>query len=290
MTSNDQIAATPPTVLTPVRPGAASVAALNWAVQALALTVWISAAIFGVYILALYVGAIGAGTLQQWNKNLPKLYEPQAASATIGIGMHFLAGAVLLALGPIQFIGSIRSRMPAVHRWIGRIYTAGAAAAGVGGLLFIALKGTVGGTPMNVGFALYGVLTVLAAMKTALHAWRRELDRHRAWAIRLFALAIGSWLYRMDYGFWALAANGAGHTKAFDGPFDVVMSFFFFIPNLVVAEAIIRARHAHASVAMRSIAATLLTAATGFVVLGTYYFTRYHWGPGILARLIGGTI
>jgi hypothetical protein len=57
-----------------------------------------------------------------------------------------------------------------------------------------------------------------------------------------------------------------------------------------VAEAIIRARHIHASAAVRSIAAALLTVATGFVVLGTYYFTRYHWGPGILARLIGGTI
>jgi len=282
MTSNESIGAALPVSRTDLHPRSVSVVALELAVQTLAIAVWISAAIFGVYIVAHY-----AGSLEQWNKGLPGLHDPQTPHATIAIGAHFLAGAVLLALGPIQFVGAIRNRVPAVHRWIGRIYTAGAAVAGIGGLVFIAAKGTVGGAPMTAGFTLYGVLTVLAAVKTALHAWRRELEPHRAWAIRLFALAIGSWLYRMDYGFWGLVAHGVGHTKTFDGPFDIVMSFFFFVPNLLVAEAIIRARRVHASAAMRSLAVLVLTVASAFVLLATYYFTRYHWGPGIVARLTG---
>src|SRR5215207_8206757 len=108
MTSNERIGTT--AVFPPLRSATTSVAALNWAVQALALTVWISAAIFGLYIIARYAGAIGAGTLEQWNKDLPGLYAPQTPSATIGIGVHFLAGALVLALGPIQFIQAIRSR------------------------------------------------------------------------------------------------------------------------------------------------------------------------------------
>lgn len=97
---------------------------------------------------------------------------------------------------------------------------------------------------------------------------------------------IGSWLYRMDYGFWRLLAHGAGHTPAFDGAFDVVMSFFFYIPNLVVAEAFIRARRLRARPSARIGAALLLSGATAFVAIGTYYFTAYHWGPGILKRFL----
>jgi len=29
----------------------------------------------------------------------------------------------------------------------------------------------------------------------------------------------------------------------------------------------------------------MLTAATGFLLLGTCYFTRLYWGPAILGRL-----
>ncbi len=95
---------------------------------------------------------------------------------------------------------------------------------------------------MNIGFSIYGALTAIAAVATFWHARSKRFEQHRAWAIRLFALVIGSWLYRMDYGFWHLLGHNMGHTPTFDGGFDVVMAFFFYIPNLIVAEAFIRAR------------------------------------------------
>ena len=58
--------------------------------------------------------------------------------------------------------------------------------------------------------------------------------------LRLYALAIGSWLYRMDYGFWVQITDGMGHTDTFRGPFDYVMDFAFYLPNLVVAELYLR--------------------------------------------------
>ena len=143
---------------------------------------------------------------------------------------------------------------------------------------------------MNVGFGLYGALTVVAAFQAIRHARARRFDQHSAWAIRLFALAIGSWLYRMDYGFWRIVANGLGHTRSFDGPFDIVMVFFFYIPNLLVAEVFIRTRKMHVRPAMRPIAVVLVSAITIFVTVGTYYFVAYHWGPRILARVIGRSI
>jgi hypothetical protein len=262
-----------------------SVHALHWAARALTATCWISAALFGLYILAFYAAALVDGNIAKWNETLPRLYESHTPAATAGIGVHFAAGGIILALGCIQFVEWIRSRYPAAHRWIGRVYVTAAFLAGIGGLTFIAAKGTIGGMTMDVGFGIYGVLTAAAAVETYRHARARRLDVHRAWAMRLFALAIGSWLYRMEYGFWFLLADGAGHAKDFSGPFDKLMAFFFYVPNLLVVEALIRAPRASMSAAARWAASAAFTCATLFLVLGTYYFTKFYWGPAILARI-----
>jgi hypothetical protein len=262
-----------------------SARALQWSSRVLTGTVWISAALFGLYILSFYAAALIDGNLANWNRALPRLYESHTPTATAGIGLHFAAGGIILALGCIQFVGQIRSRYPAVHRWIGRVYVTAAFLAGVGGLTFIAAKGTIGGTTMDVGFGIYGVLTAAAAIETYRHARARRLDIHRQWAMRLFALAIGSWLYRMEYGFWFLLADGAGHVKDFSGPFDKLMAFFFYVPNLLAVEALIRAPRTSLSATARWTATVAFSGATLFLMLGTYVFTKYYWGPAILARI-----
>src|SRR5262245_40239681 len=134
-----------------------SAAALRWSAIALVAVVWLSAGIFGIYIIAFYGGAIPAATLQDWNATLPGLCDARTPEASVGIGAHFFAGAVLLVLGPVQLVKQIRNRWLQVHKWMGRVYAFAAFAAGVGGLVFIALKGTVGGWVMTLAFAMYGV-------------------------------------------------------------------------------------------------------------------------------------
>lgn len=260
---------------------------LHWSGVVLVATVWTSAALFGLYILAFYASALYNGEMGRWNKVLPRLYEPDSAAATTGIGLHFAMGGVILVLGSIQLIDAVRTRFPAAHRWIGRVYVLSSLLAALGGLTFIVIKGTIGGPVMNVGFALYGVLMFISAMQTYRHAVAGNVTKHRAWALRLYALAIGSWLYRMDYGFWILLTDGLGHGRQFSGPFDKVMAFFFYLPNLLVAEAFIRARSYTASPVLRLSASLVLLLATGFLLLGTYYFTLYYWGPAILNWLSG---
>jgi hypothetical protein len=268
----------------PARGAAITQTAFRWSAVALVSTVWISATLFGLYIVAFYVGALVDGQVAKWNQNLPGLYEPHSPTATSALGLHFLAGGVILILGCIQLIGRIRARWPALHRWLGRIYTSAALLAGLGGVTFILLVGTIGGRVMDVGFGLYGALMVLAAVQTYRYARARSFFLHRAWALRLFALAIGSWLYRMDYGFWLLLGNGRGHTHDFHGPFDHLMAFFFYLPNLLIVEVFIRTQFA-VSPKIRLAAAGLFAGATGFLLLGTYYFTKLYWGPAILLRL-----
>ena len=255
---------------------------LRWSGFGLVAASWISAGAFGLYILAFYLGDLTVGRMAQWNEILDGLYEKGNLPALSSMSAHLAAGAVVLLLGPVQFIAAIRSRWPLVHRWIGRVYVATCGLAGLGGLVFIATKGTIGGVVMNAGFGLYGALMVLASVEAWRHAAARRFDRHREWAVRLFALAIGSWLYRMDYGFWLLAMHRIGHRGDFHGPFDYIMAFFFYLPNLAVAELYLRAGKLHTHPAARTAIALVMNLATLVVAVGTYYFLRFYWGPGIL--------
>lgn len=260
---------------------------LHWLGNILVAVVWISSGLFGLYILAFYAAALYQGNMQRWNEILPELYSPSSGTATAGIGLHFAAGGIILILGSIQLIDALRNRYPAFHRWVGRVYILASVFAGLGGLSFILLTGTIGGTVMDIGFGLYGVLMLVCAVETYRHAAARRIDAHRAWALRLYALAIGSWLYRMDYGFWIMLTDGWGHGDGFSGPFDKVMAFFFYLPNLLVAEVFIQKMKYKESLVFNLLGALLLLVVNGFLLLGTYYFTKIYWGPAIVNWITG---
>jgi uncharacterized membrane protein len=276
------ISTTTPSV---VKPKTFSAGALHYTSLLLVITVWVSAGLFGLYILAFYAAALFSGNMEKWNGVLPGLYSPGSRSSTGGIGLHFAAGGVILLLGSIQLMEAIRTRYSAFHRWVGRVYVVCSLLAAIGGLIFIAIKGTIGGVVMDIGFALYGVLMFFCAVETIRYARTGRFEKHRAWALRLYALAIGSWLYRMDYGFWIMLTDGLGHANNFSGPFDIVMAFFFYIPNLLVAELFIRSKEHQLSPVMNWAASVIILLMTAFLLLGTYFFTKFYWGPAIVEWL-----
>ncbi|WP_111670173.1 DUF2306 domain-containing protein [Algoriphagus litoralis] len=257
-------------------------AVLRWSSIGLVTTVWISAALFGLYILAFYAAAGYEGDMTRWNNTLPNLYQENSPAATTGIGIHFAAGGILLVLGSIQLIDKVRVTFPFLHRLLGKIYIGSSLLAALGGLVFIFVRGTVGGLTMDIGFALYGFLMGLAAVFTYLHASKGRFAKHRHWALRLYALAIGSWIYRMDYGFWTILTGGLGRGANFSGPFDQVMDFFFYVPNLIIVELYIRSKNYKAGLLVKLATALAFLGAIGFILLGTYYITIRSWGPAIL--------
>lgn len=251
----------------------------------LAAVSWLSGIIFAGYIIAFFGGSLVGGEAYRWNEALPDLYDPSSRLSTSAIGAHFLAGSILVLLGPVQLIGRLRRRIPWLHRWLGRIYVASAAAAGVGGLAFIVGQGTVGGTLMDIGFGLYGVLMVLSAAMSYLYARSRQYELHRAWAIRLFALTIGSWLYRIEYGAWFLLSRFFGSLTEWNDWFDAVMVFFFYVPNMIVAEFVIRAGQQNRTASADLLACALFVAASAFIAFITLMFTAHTWGPKIVSGL-----
>jgi uncharacterized membrane protein len=270
-----------PTIQKSVKPDF-STKALHLTGVLLVVLVWISAGLFGLYMLAFYAADWYGNKLENWNKILPGLYKKEQPAATIGIGLHFATGGVILVLGSIQLIKAIRVRYPSFHRWVGRVYVAASVVAAVGGLLFILLRGTIGGTVMDIGFGLYGVLMLLAAVQTIRYAKAGRLDLHRAWALRLYALAIGSWLFRMEHGFWYALSGHYGHTPQFTGGFDKFMSFFFYLPNLLVAEIFIRKARRKTSKTFNLLGTFAMLLLLAFLGVGTYIFTKMLWGPAIM--------
>lgn len=260
---------------------------LKWANGLLITVVWISSLLFGLYILAFYVGAIGDGDLSVWNDAaLPDLYEEGEPAATAGIAVHFAMGAVILILGSIQFLNRFRVNYPKAHRLLGKIYIGASFLTALGGLTFIIVSGTIGGAVMNVGFALYGILMLVCTVETYRHARAQRFVTHNEWAMRLYALAIGSWLYRMGYGFWFLAMGNVGLGENFTGPFDYFMDFAFYIPSLIIVEMIIRSRKNESTTGMKVFTAVALGVAILLVSLGTYAFSDLLWFP-VIGEAIG---
>lgn len=249
----------------------------------LAFITWLSCGLFGVYILVFYANAILSDAASRWNNVLPNLYSDANTTSNLGIALHFMAGGIILAMGFLQLLPSIRHHALWLHRLLGRIYVSAAILTGLGGLTFIAVTGTIGGLVMDIGFGLYGVLMIFCALQAYRYARLSQIVNHRAWAIRLFALALGSWLYRMEYGFWFLLTDKLGHNQTFNGPFDEVMAFFFYLPNLVVAEAYLQGLRTQESQISRLIAGSVMNLASGLLALATYFFAMRYWLPAILA-------
>ena len=138
-------------------------------------TVWISSLVFALYIVAQYLTAL-PHQLERWGH----LHARQPA-ATIGIGIHFAAGALILILGSIQLIQPLRRRWPKFHRWTGRLYVTACLVTSSGGLTYILVHGTIGGPVMSFAFAVAGAAMLLAAIEPYRHARAARFGLHQLW-------------------------------------------------------------------------------------------------------------
>ncbi len=166
----------------------------------------------------------------------PHYLQSDRAEANGAIFNHMVLGGLITALVPLQLMRSVRRRFPQFHRWSGRFITLAACVTAMAGLIYIGLRGTIGGLMMDLGFTLYGSLMLLAAIQTIRHARAARFDDHHAWALRLFWLILGSWLYRIHYGSWYAATGGLWSAPDFSGGFDLVQNFAFYVPYLIGVE------------------------------------------------------
>ena len=151
--------------------------------------------------------------------------------------LHVLPGALVLALGLLQFSSAIRTRHPKLHRACGRVLLVAAVVAAVSGLFF-GIAVPYGGFAETSATTVFGGLMLVAAARAYAAIRRREIATHREWMIRLFAVAIGIAVIRVISFAW-LGARGT--------PEDVnpaafgLLLWIGWLLTLAVAELWIRA-------------------------------------------------
>jgi hypothetical protein len=151
----------------------------------------------------------------------------------IAFFVHVFTSMLALAAGFTQFARSVLFRWPRLHRWMGRLYVLNVCLV-TGPASLIMARYANGGLTSRLAF---GVLAVLWIGTTAL-AWRSALRRnwpeHRDWMIRSYALTLSALTLRA----WKYLIVWAFHPP----PMDVyrLVAWLGFVPNLIVAEWIIR--------------------------------------------------
>ena len=81
----------------------------------------------------------------------------------------------------------------------------------------------------------------MLAFTSYYHARRRNITKHRDFAIRLWGQGIASLMYRIWYNLLLgifLGCEVAGF-EDFHRPVDEFLDWWFFVPNLIITEAIV---------------------------------------------------
>lgn len=153
--------------------------------------------------------------------------------------LHVFGAAAALGLGPLQFVGSLRARRPNLHRWLGRIYLA--VGVGIGGSSgYVLALGAYGGAWARAGFAALAALWLACGIVALQRILCGDVAGHRRWMLRNFALACAAVTLRILLP--VAVAAGVAIEVAYP-----VIAWLCWLPNLVVAEWLLRRRPARAS-------------------------------------------
>ncbi len=149
------------------------------------------------------------------------------ANTPIAIGLHLGGGAIAIVLGALQFSTKLRNRYLSVHRRLGQVYILSVVVGGCAGFL-LAVDST-GGLVSHFGFGAMAIIWV----STALVAWQKALDRdidaHRAWMLRSYAVTLAAVMLRIYLPLSQMA--GIPFEEAYPA-----ISWICWVPNLIFVE------------------------------------------------------
>ncbi|WP_080059743.1 DUF2306 domain-containing protein [Spirosoma aerolatum] len=186
--------------------------------------------LFGIYILLFYGKATLENHFERWNNVLPHGYVTGDWLGNLVVGTHVLLASILVIGGPLQFIPSVRRHAPRFHRWLGRLYIITAIIVSTAGLIMVWTRGAVGDTIQHISISIQAVYCIIFALLSFIYAKARQFNKHRVWALRLFMVVNGVWLFRVELMCWLLIHGGpvGFNPKTFSGPFLTALAIFTY--------------------------------------------------------------
>jgi uncharacterized membrane protein len=147
--------------------------------------------------------------------------------------LHFVGGAIALAIGAFQLNATLRSRFLSVHRWIGRVYLVSVFFSSLAG--FALATQSSGGLIAQIGFGLLAA-SWFATTTLAYRSIRRgDVSEHRSWMIRSYSLTLAAVTLRLYIP--ASAALDISIGVAYPA-----IAWLCWVPNLFVAEWFVGAK------------------------------------------------
>lgn len=141
--------------------------------------------------------------------------------------IHVTGGVLALFLGPWQFWRGLRNRHLSLHRWLGRIYLLAILVGGSAGIYLAAIA--FGGLPSQLGFSSLDVLWIATASLAYLRVRQGDLEAHREWMIRNYALTFAAVTLRL----WIPLLLSTG--LSFDVAYPII-AWLCWVPNLLAVE------------------------------------------------------
>lgn len=152
--------------------------------------------------------------------------------------MHIVGAMLAIIIGPFQFLEGMRKgRLLKIHRWMGRTYLIAILVGGIGGLYMAQFA--YGGLPARLGFAALGILWLFSAFKAYRHIRNKQIELHREWMTRNYALTFAGVMLRL----WVPTFESFGMDFLTS---YVIIAWLCWVPNLIVAELKIRRRRQNA--------------------------------------------
>jgi uncharacterized membrane protein len=154
--------------------------------------------------------------------------------------LHITFGGISLLTGWSQFLRKFRNRNLSFHRTLGKVYLIAVAISGLCGL-YIAFFAT-GGLVSSLGFgglALAWLFTTSSAYRSIRAS---EIDSHERWMTRSYALTFAAVTLRI----WLPLSQISGIDFMVAYP---IISWLCWVPNLLVAEVLVRKLNARPVVA-----------------------------------------
>jgi uncharacterized membrane protein len=178
-------------------------------------------------------------------------YADRPAVVQAALLVHVVAGGAALVLSPWQLWPALRRRAPGLHRWVGRTTVVAIAVAGTAGIVLAPFNhaGAVG----TAGFGLLGAAWLWTTWRAYRAIRAGDVDAHRRWMTRSFALTFAAVTLRLWTGVLVAVLEiglDLDPATAFDRAYALV-PFLCWVPNLVVAELILRRRRLSAAAAPR---------------------------------------
>ena len=187
-----------------------------------------SRAWWAMLILSLLIAAYGASYVVRGDAAFVGELAASFRARPWGIISHAAFGTLALLAGPLQFRGDLRARHRRLHRVLGRVYVGAALGTGATGLFMAAFS--FGGPVTHLGFGLLAVLLLVTTGMAFARIRAGDVDAHRAWMIRSFALVFAGVTLRIELPL-LIAAYGGAFEPAYQW-----IAWLSWAPNLAWAE------------------------------------------------------